>query len=103
MTRFADRVAIVTGAAQGMGFAIASRLLSEGARVVLADLNRAGLARAADELAEWRTTLEPAEVDLTRASDVTGLVATARARFGAVDILVNNAGVLRSSAIEQIS
>jgi 3-oxoacyl-[acyl-carrier protein] reductase len=103
MTRFSDRVAIVTGAAQGIGFAIAARLLSEGARVVLADINSDRLARAAEELAEWRSTTEPVKVDVTRASEVTGMVASAQARFGPVDILVNNAGVLRSSAIEQIS
>ncbi len=103
MTRFENRVAVVTGAAQGMGFAIASRLLSDGARVVLADVNPDRLARSAEELAQWRTSLEPMEADLTRTRDVTRLVASAQARFGAVDILVNNAGVLRSSAIEQIS
>ena len=103
MSRFGGRVAIVTGAGQGMGLAIAGRLLSDGASVVLADINPDGLARAAHELAQWRTALEPVQVDLTRASDVTRLVASAQARFGAVDILVNNAGVLRSSAIEQIS
>ncbi|HEY3064120.1 MAG TPA: SDR family NAD(P)-dependent oxidoreductase [Chloroflexota bacterium] len=103
MTRFSDRVAIVTGAGQGMGLAIAGRLLSEGASVVLADINPDRLASAADELTQWRSTLERVEVDITRASDVTRLVARAQARFGAVDILVNNAGVLRSSAIEQIS
>ena len=86
-----------------MGLAIARRLLSEGASVVLADVNPDALARAAEELAQWRTTTELVEVDLTRASDVTRLVASAEVRFGAVDILVNNAGVLRSSAIEQIS
>jgi 3-oxoacyl-[acyl-carrier protein] reductase len=103
MPRFSDRVAIVTGAGQGMGLAIAGRLLSEGASVVLADVNSDRLAGAVQELAQWRTMLETVAVDLTRASDVTRLVASARARFGVVDILVNNAGVLRSSAIEQIS
>jgi 3-oxoacyl-[acyl-carrier protein] reductase len=103
MTRFTDRVAIVTGAGQGMGLAIAGRLLSEGASVVLADVNADRLARAADELDQWRTTLEPVEVDLTRAGDVVRLVEKTQARFGSVDILVNNAGILRSSAIEQIS
>jgi NAD(P)-dependent dehydrogenase (short-subunit alcohol dehydrogenase family) len=103
MTRFSDRVAIVTGAGQGMGLAIAGRLLSEGASVVLADVNPDRLTGAAQELAQWRTRMEPVEADLTRASDVTRLVASARGRFGPVDILVNNAGILRSSAIEQIA
>jgi 3-oxoacyl-[acyl-carrier protein] reductase len=102
MPRFSNRVAIVTGAGQGMGLAIAGRLLSEGASVVLADVNSDRLAGAATELAQWRTTLEPVEVDVTRVGDVTRLVASTRTRFGAVDILVNNAGILRSSAIEQI-
>jgi len=96
-------VAIVTGAAQGMGFAIAERLLSENARVVLADLNSAALDRAVGELAEWRDVAEPMQVDVTRAVDVTAMVDRARARFGSVDILVNNAGVLRSTALDQIS
>jgi 3-oxoacyl-[acyl-carrier protein] reductase len=103
MSRFTDRVAIVTGAAQGMGLAIAKRLLSENARVVLADLNGAALERAAEELAEWRSVVEPAQVDVTRAADVKDMVDNARGRFGCVDILVNNAGVLRSSALDQIS
>ncbi len=103
MRRFAERVAIVTGAAQGMGFAIAARLLREGAKVILADINADGLSRAVEELAEWRATAHPVQVDVTRGDDVTDMVANAAARFGAVDILVNNAGVLRSSAVEQIS
>ncbi len=103
MTRFADRVAIVTGAAQGMGFATAARLLREGARVVLADINADGLARAVKQLAEWRDVAHPEQVDVTSGSDVRRLVASTTARFGAVDILVNNAGVLRSSAVERIS
>jgi NAD(P)-dependent dehydrogenase (short-subunit alcohol dehydrogenase family) len=96
-------VAIVTGAAQGMGFAIAARLLREGAQVVLADINGDGLSRAVEELAEWRATAHPLQVDVTRAGDVKNMVATATARFGVVNILVNNAGVLRSSAVEQIA
>jgi len=103
MARFAERVAVVTGAAQGMGFATAARLLREGARVVLADINADGLSRAVEELAEWRDVAHWEHVDVTSGSDVRRLVANATARFGTVDILVNNAGVLRSSSVERIS
>src|SRR5437879_5358684 len=103
MGRFSDRVAIVTGAGQGMGLAIAGRLLSEGANVVLADINGEQLARAVEKLDPSRAHAEAVQVDLTSARDVTRLVDAARARFGPIAILVNNAGVLRSSAIDQIS
>jgi NAD(P)-dependent dehydrogenase (short-subunit alcohol dehydrogenase family) len=103
MTRFTERVAIVTGAAQGMGFATAARLLREGARVVLADINADELARALDSLAEWRDAAYSEQVDVTSGSGVKRLVDNATARFGTVDILVNNAGVLRSTAVERIS
>src|SRR5690348_11334659 len=103
MTRFADRVALVTGAAQGMGFAIAARLLHEGARVVLADINADGLERAAAQLAEWRESAHQVQVDITSSSDVARMIANATARFDRVDILVNNAGVLRSSRVDQIA
>ena len=94
---------IVTDAAQGMGFAIAARLVSEGARVVLADINADGLARAREDLTQWRSATETVEVNVTRHADVTRMVARATEQFGSVDILVNNAGVLRSSAVEHIS
>jgi NAD(P)-dependent dehydrogenase (short-subunit alcohol dehydrogenase family) len=101
--RFAERVAIVTGAGQGMGLAIAARLASDGARVVLADRSTEALAAAAGELAAWRDRTELVTADVSHATDVRRLVDVARSRFGPADILVNNAGVLRSSAVDQIT
>jgi len=103
MTRFADRVAIVTGAAQGMGYAIAVRLLREGAYVVLADINADGLQAAVRTLAESQDNTLAVQVDVTSGQDVSTMVRKANERFGAVDILVNNAGVLRSTRVESIA
>src|SRR4029453_15453179 len=77
MTRFADRVAIVTGAAQGMGFAIAARLLREGARVVLGGGNADGLYAAVDTLTDGRNHAQAVHCDVTSASAVRTMVASA--------------------------
>jgi 3alpha(or 20beta)-hydroxysteroid dehydrogenase len=89
MARLQGKTAVVTGAAQGMGEAIARRFVQEGARVVLADIQADRGAAVAMELgpdAAFKQT------DVTRTADWTALVAFAAERFGGVDILVNNAG-----------
>lgn len=91
--RHEDKVAIVTGAAQGLGLACAERLLQEGARVmfvdVQADLVKEQAGRFGDK-AHWYVS------DLSRATSETAreIVDAATAHFGGVDILVNNAGIL---------
>ena len=85
------KVAIVTGAAQGMGEAHARRLVKEGAQVVLTDLNEQEGARIADELGENALFLKQDVSDLQGWYDI---VARTEETFGAVDILVNNAGIL---------
>lgn len=93
------KVAAVTGAAGGIGEAIATRFAAEGAKVVIGDiqddLGRATAARIG-EAAAYR------HCDVTREDDVAGLVAEAVARFGRLDVMCNNAGALgaRGSILE---
>lgn len=91
MTRLDGQVAVVTGAARGIGEAIARRFVSEGARVVVGDIDADGVRRVAQDLggsAAWRCC------DVTREDDVDSLVAAATEEFGRVDTVVNNAGAL---------
>jgi NAD(P)-dependent dehydrogenase (short-subunit alcohol dehydrogenase family) len=90
--RLQDKVAIVTGAARGIGLAIATRLRDEGARVVLADADPRGadaaLALGGAEAARFIAC------DVGSAADVAALVDGASEAFGDIDILVNNAGII---------
>ena len=86
--RLADKVAIITGAGSGIGWAAASRFAGEGARLVCADISgqeRVIAERLGDNAA-------PVRVDVTKAADVQRMIATALDRFGRVDVLLNNAG-----------
>ncbi len=89
MPRLTDRVAIVTGAARGIGLAIARRFADEGAAVVMADLAAATLSEAAAGIPGATTVV----ADVSRAADVARVVEAAAARSGRIDILVNNAGI----------
>src|SRR5262245_32333960 len=86
----ADQTAIVTGAARGIGLAIAARLLDSGARVSLWD--RDGLDEAASLLA-GKGEVHTAAVDVTDFAAVEAAAKAVQARFGGIDILVNNAGI----------
>ena len=87
-----DRVAIVTGGAQGIGHAIARRFLASGARVVLWDRDAARLQAARDDLAP-AGTVNAHDVELTDEAAVQQAATAAMARHGRIDILVNNAGI----------
>jgi len=96
VSELADRTAVVTGAARGIGRAIAERLHRAGARVMLADIDGAGAARSADSLGPGASACQ---VDVTDERAVQHLVATTTQEFGAIDILVNNAAITGSSAL----
>lgn len=91
MGRLHGKVAVITGAAQGMGEAHARRFVAEGASVVLTDLNVAGGEALADELGESALFVRQ---DVASADDWAEVVRQAEARFGPVTVLVNNAGVI---------
>ena len=94
MREFRDRVAVVTGAASGIGRALAERLAAEGMKIVLADVEEARLHEADEALraAGARTLAVP--VDVSRAEQVEDLAERAFSEFGGVHVLCNNAGVI---------
>lgn len=86
--RLQDRTAVITGGAGGIGLATARRFASEGAHVVLADLDAEAGKRAADEVGGRFVP-----TDVTSSADVEELFATAHREFGSVDVAFNNAGI----------
>ena len=86
----ADRTALVTGAARGIGLAIAQRFVQDGLRVALVDRDGPALDAAAGRLG---ASVLPIVADVTRTADVEAAVATADERWGRLDVVVNNAGI----------
>src|SRR4051794_38329609 len=89
------RVAVITGSASGLGFAVANRMVSEGASVVIGDIDEAGAARAAAQLGE-RALAVP--TDVSNEADVAALMDRAMSAFGRIDVLHNNAADLSVDA-----
>jgi NAD(P)-dependent dehydrogenase (short-subunit alcohol dehydrogenase family) len=90
--KLAEKVAIVTGSATGIGKAIASAFVREGADVLLSDVNGEGVAEVAEELRQQPGRARAIRADVTKRAEVEDMVAAAVEAFGRVDILVNNAG-----------
>ncbi len=93
------KVALITGAAQGIGLAIAERFVEEGARVVIADLNL-DAARAAADTLEGATAIR---VDVADEAGVVAMIASAVADHGQLDVLVNNAGITRDASLANMT
>ena len=87
------RVAVVTGAAQGLGLAMSERLARDGATVVMADLQHDKVKSEADGLSQSGLTVHAAALDVGNSSAVTAFFDDVVAKYGSLDILVNNAGV----------
>ena len=93
MKDFKDKVAVVTGAASGIGRGIAERCAQEGMKVVLADLEQETLTQTEVELKATGATVLAVLTDVSKASDIEGLAQKTLYAFGAVHLLFNNAGV----------
>ena len=100
MARLEGKVAIITGAARGMGAAHARRFVAEGAKVVLTDLNVEEGTALANELGENALFVEQ---NVTSADEWTNVVAQAEKAFGPVNVLVNNAGISMSKSLLQMT
>ena len=90
--------AVVTGAAQGIGAAIAERFVAEGASVILADIDAAGVEALAAKLGQIAVTC-----DVSQVAEITRLFGRVKAEWGGLDILVNNAGVAHAAELDDLT
>jgi 2-dehydro-3-deoxy-L-rhamnonate dehydrogenase (NAD+) len=98
------RVAIVTGGARGIGFAIAERLSRAGARVVVTDIDEESAVAAVEQLRDGGAGAIEAVADITKPEDVAAMVERAIDAFGKLDVLVNNAGITgRDASLSKIT
>lgn len=102
MALLAGRTAVVTGGAQGLGYAIAEVFIAEGARVILGDLDLDRTRAAADALG-GADVARAVRCDVTSSADVDGLTAAAVDEFGSLDIMVNNAGITRDATLRKMT
>ena len=104
MTQLLDRIAIVTGAAQGLGAALALRLAQEGAHVVVADLKVESAQQTADVIQQQTGRRAFAVAcDVTKEDQVAALVQRTVTEFGRLDVLVSNAGIVLSGAVDEMA
>jgi NAD(P)-dependent dehydrogenase (short-subunit alcohol dehydrogenase family) len=103
MKQFRDRVAVVTGAASGIGLALVERFAAEGMKVVMADIEAPALAEAAAAVRRTGAAVVATEVDVSRPDHVERLARETYDAFGAAHVLCNNAGVAVIGAVHECS
>lgn len=103
MVDLQDKVVLVTGAASGLGEAIASHALASGAQVAMLDRQADGLVRATERMGEGRHRILPLVVDLLDRAQLKQALTEVVARFGGLDVLVNNAGTDVTASMQSLS
>lgn len=100
--RLQGKVAIITGAAQGIGYATARKFLDEGAKVVACDISRESIDSAVTDLTS-RGHVDAAVVDVTKRDQIDAMTEAAVRRHGRIDVLVNNAGITIDARLQKMS
>lgn len=98
-----NRVAIVTGAAQGIGQAIATRLAADGYRIAIVDIHSDKAEAAAETLRQAGHEAASFLCDVSSVASVSSMIAAVAERFGGIDVVVNNAGILHSTPIPDVT
>ncbi len=100
--RLLGKTVLITGAARGIGAAIAAKCAGEGARVALCDLDRRQVQEAAEGLRQSGAHAEAFAADVSAAGSVAAMVSAVRERFGRIDCLVNNAGIVEDAQLKNM-
>ncbi|WP_047394389.1 3-oxoacyl-ACP reductase FabG [Chitinibacter sp. ZOR0017] len=98
-----DKVAIITGSASGIGEATAVRFAAEGAKVVVCDVNQAGIDRVVADLQATGAAAVGFVVDVTNPASIAAMVSAVKAQWGRIDVLVNNAGITMDAQLYKMS
>ena len=98
MTAISGRTVLITGAARGIGAACARRLAGEGAKLVLADVDGAGVEKLAAQLSQVAV-----RADVTKPDDIARMIEEPYRRWGRLDVLFNNAGVIRVQPMFEVT
>lgn len=101
--RLTDKVAIVTGSAQGIGLATAVRLAAEGARVVISDLGAQRVDAAVATIRAAGGQAIGCVVDVTDRASIDAMVSTVKSAWGRIDVLINNAGITKDARLAKMS
>ena len=95
MKDFKGKVAVITGAASGIGFALSEKFATKGMKIVIADIDEKALDKAAERLSAKGAAVLPSVTDVSKADDVSELAKKTIKTYGSVHVLCNNAGVMR--------
>lgn len=101
--RLKGKVAIVTGAAQGIGAATARKFARDGAIVAVCDLNRDAVSKMVDACCEAGGVAEGFSIDVSDRQAVDGMVADVLEKYRRIDVLVNNAGITRDARLQKMT